>query len=313
MLSKYHKLNIFEDLESEVENSNCGIYKITNLKNNKGYIGQSSDIKKRWRNHKFELKNNIHNNPYLQNAFNKYGEEAFEFRIIEKTSKENLDEAEEYWIDYFDSTNPEKGYNLKYGGNSSKVRADIQEQINLARELDRVEAHYFKMRHINNNGGFTKLYELAKENKTQKQAALDLKVPQSYIKEYLNEQGISTWHELVKQARGFKDDYTIIDEKGGVLFIIDELVNGKSIKEICENLNIKRKFFNDYLNYKGINPQKLNNQISKWTVELGLKNFGGVTYIKKNLKLGLTLDEISEECKISKSILSKYLKKNSSS
>jgi len=140
-----------------------------------------------------------------------------------------------------------------------------------------------------------------------------LKVPQSYIKEYLNEQGISTWHELVKQARGFKDDYTIIDEKGGVLFIIDELVNGKSIKEICENLNIKRKFFNDYLNYKGINPQKLNNQISKWTVELGLKNFGGVTYIKKNLKLGLTLDEISEECKISKSILSKYLKKNSSS
>ena len=85
MLSKYRKLDIFEDLESEVENSNCGIYKITNLKNNKGYIGQSSDIKKRWRNHKFELKNNIHNNPYLQNAFNKYGEEAFEFRIIEKT------------------------------------------------------------------------------------------------------------------------------------------------------------------------------------------------------------------------------------
>ena len=129
MLSKYRKLDIFEDLESEVENSNCGIYKSTNLKNNKGYIGQSSDIKKRWRNHKFELKNNIHNNPYLQNAFNKYGEEAFEFRIIEKTSKENLDEAEEYWIDYFDSTNPEKGYNLKYGGNSSKVRAKFLKVI----------------------------------------------------------------------------------------------------------------------------------------------------------------------------------------
>ena len=74
MLSKYPKLDIFEDLESEVVNSNCGIYKITNLKNNKGYIGQSTDIKTRWINHKRELRNNIHRNPHLQNAFNKYGE-----------------------------------------------------------------------------------------------------------------------------------------------------------------------------------------------------------------------------------------------
>jgi len=308
-LSKYRKLDIFEDLEPEVEDPNCGIYKITNLKNNKGYIGQSTDIKKRWRNHKFELKNNLHNNPYLQNAFNKHGEEAFEFRIIEKTSPENLDEAEEFWIDYFDSTNPEKGYNLKYGGNSSKMRADVQERINLARELDRVEAHYFKMRHINNNGGLTKLYELAKANKTQKQAASELNVPQIYIKEYLNEQGISTWHELVKEA-SFKDYFTLLDEKGGVLFIIDELVNGKSIKEICDDLNIKRKFFNEYLRHKGIDPQKLDNQIPKWALELELKNFGGVNYIKKNLKLGLNLTEIAEECKISVPRLKKYLKNN---
>ena len=34
MLSKYRKLDIFEDLEPEVEDPNCGIYKITNLKNN---------------------------------------------------------------------------------------------------------------------------------------------------------------------------------------------------------------------------------------------------------------------------------------
>lgn len=308
-MSKYNnKTNIFEDLRSEAENSNCGIYKITNLKNNKCYIGQSTDIKTRWNNHKFELKSNTHCNPYLQNAFNKYGEDAFEFRILEKTLEENLDHAEEYWINYFDSTNPEKGYNLKYGGNASKQREDIQEQINLVRELRRLEAHYFKMRHINNNGGFSRLYELARENKTQKEASQELEVPQTYIKEYLKEQGLTSWNDLIKQARGFKDDYSIIDEKGGVLFIMDELVNGQSIKSISKKLDVKSKFINDYLAFKGIDPKKINKYVSKWSVELGLKNFGGIKYVKKNLKLGLTLDEISEECRISKVTLSKYLK-----
>ena len=50
--------------------------------------------------------------------------------------------------------------------------------------------------------------------------------------------------------------------------------------------------------------------ISKWAVELELENFGGVNYIKKNLKLGLSLNEISEECKIPVPTLSKYLKEH---
>ena len=309
-MGKYdNKMNIFEDLPSEADNSNCGIYKITNLKNNKGYIGQSTDIKTRWKNHKLELKNNAHRNSHLQNAFNKYGEEAFEFRILEETTEENLDDAEEYWINYFNSTNPEKGYNLRYGGNSSKHREDIQEQMNLIRELRTQEAHYFKMRHINDNGGFTRLYKLARENKTLKEASLELEVPQAYIKEYLKEQGISSWKELVKESRGFK--HSFLDEKGGVLFIIDQLVNGYSIKSIAEDLNVTSKFINDYLASKGIDSQEITRYISKWAIELELKNFGGVNYINENLELGLSLTEISEECKISKKKLSEYLKENS--
>lgn len=309
MLSKYdNKINIFEDLESEAENSNCGIYKITNLKNNKGYIGQSTDIKTRWKNHKFELKNNIHHNEHLQSSFNKYGEDAFEFRILERTDKENLDDAEAYWINYFDTTNPEKGYNLRYGGNNSQKREDIQEQINLINELRKKEAHYFKMRHINSNGGFTRLYQLARENRTLKDAALELQVPQKYITEYLKEQGIKNWKELVNESGGLRDDYSIIDEKGGVLFIIDQLINGKPIRSIAKNLNVKTKLITEYLSFKGIDYIEINKYISKWSVELALKNFGGVNYVKKNLKLGLSLNEISEECKIPVGRLSEYMK-----
>jgi len=42
-----------------------GIYKIINIINNKAHIGQSSNIPKRWKLHKYTLRNNIHKNPHF--------------------------------------------------------------------------------------------------------------------------------------------------------------------------------------------------------------------------------------------------------
>ena len=66
-----------------------GIYSITNTLNNKRYIGYSIDIQRRWATHKRDLKNNKHENDHLQKAYNKYGEDAFKFEIIEECTKEN--------------------------------------------------------------------------------------------------------------------------------------------------------------------------------------------------------------------------------
>ena len=49
-----------------------GIYCIINNVNNKIYIGQALNLKKRFKEHKRTLKNNTHANEYLQNAYNKY-------------------------------------------------------------------------------------------------------------------------------------------------------------------------------------------------------------------------------------------------
>ena len=95
-----------------------GIYKIQNLINNKVYIGQSVDIEKRWSTHKTELKNNYHYNIHLQNAWNKYGEENFEFSIVEECSVDQLNQCEIDWISKFNSY--ENGYNLTSGGGNTE-------------------------------------------------------------------------------------------------------------------------------------------------------------------------------------------------
>ncbi len=91
-----------------------GIYSIENKINHKVYIGQSHNIKVRWRHHRSDLNNNRHHNIRLQNAWNKYGQKAFQFKIIEQTDAENLDNRQKYWITKYDSVN--NGYNNDYGG-----------------------------------------------------------------------------------------------------------------------------------------------------------------------------------------------------
>ena len=89
-----------------------GIYKITNLINNKVYIGQSVDIKQRWNSHKRQsIIPNKEYNKYLYRAFRKYGIENFNFEILEECSREKLDEKEHYYIILYNSNNDQYGYN----------------------------------------------------------------------------------------------------------------------------------------------------------------------------------------------------------
>ena len=78
-----------------------GIYAIVNTLNNKKYVGSSSDIRKRYRQHYNELSKNSHINIHLQRAFNKYGESHFEFWILEQCEnvKDTLIYLEQKYID----------------------------------------------------------------------------------------------------------------------------------------------------------------------------------------------------------------------
>lgn len=96
------------------------------------YIGQSKNIETRWLRHKSCLNNDSHENSHLQYAWNKYGEENFEFTIIEECELEKLNEREVYWISVYDAMT--KGYNLAEGGNGCKGYKHTSEEINKMRQ-----------------------------------------------------------------------------------------------------------------------------------------------------------------------------------
>lgn len=77
----------------------CGIYMITNYVNNKRYIGSSKNIAQRLWTHRSNLRHNRHSNEHLQNAWNKYGEENFNFTVLEKCKIENQYEREQFYVD----------------------------------------------------------------------------------------------------------------------------------------------------------------------------------------------------------------------
>lgn len=78
------------------------------------YIGKSINIEKRIQRHFQELKNQKHSNIHFQRSFNKYGENAFSWTILESCEEKDLNEMEKHYIDSFEMLS--KGYNQNPGG-----------------------------------------------------------------------------------------------------------------------------------------------------------------------------------------------------
>lgn len=97
-------------------NKRSGIYIITNIENNKSYIGQSVDIGTRFKEHcKKGL--GVNSLDYLTNKFyqalNEKSIQNFTFQVLEFVDKDLLDERERYWINFYNTV---VEYNTKVGG-----------------------------------------------------------------------------------------------------------------------------------------------------------------------------------------------------
>lgn len=114
-----------------------GIYKILNIINNKIYIGSAVNLYKRMHNHIYQLNNQKHHNKHLQRSWNKYGEENFKFYVVEYIEEINkLIEKEQYWLDFYNSTNINNGYNIcsKAGSNLGNKLTE-ENKINISKAI----------------------------------------------------------------------------------------------------------------------------------------------------------------------------------
>lgn len=75
------------------------IYKIINVVNNKFYVGSTTNKKVRFRQHRKLLRGNRHHCKHLQASWNKYGEDKFEFVVVEEVAQDiELWKVEDKWL-----------------------------------------------------------------------------------------------------------------------------------------------------------------------------------------------------------------------
>jgi group I intron endonuclease len=89
-----------------------GVYQIRCLITGQIYIGSAVNMTKRWAGRRRCLQQAAHRNQHLQKAWNKYGEENFEFTVLEYVKRAFLLRAEQAWIDKSQCTNRKIGFNI---------------------------------------------------------------------------------------------------------------------------------------------------------------------------------------------------------
>jgi len=123
------KYGIIVNIDSYINMNKFGhIYMIINKINNKRYIGQSINVKRRICEHIQKFKENKNNILYY--AFNKYGLNNFEFKIIDiANNMDDLNTKEIQYISLYKSNNKEFGYNLESGGWNSSPCIETLEKM----------------------------------------------------------------------------------------------------------------------------------------------------------------------------------------
>lgn len=113
-----------------------GIYKITNLKNGKIYVGQSQNIYRRREQHFVALRHGSHENHEMQKDY-AADWRYFRWDPIEFCPLSKLNEREHFWIQELHSMAPH-GYNLDWVPYARKTKAELQKR--------RRVKHYHKTR-----------------------------------------------------------------------------------------------------------------------------------------------------------------------
>ena len=221
----------------------CGIYKMTNNINGKIYIGLSVNIDTRMYNHYWSAfnPNASEYDSYLSRAIRKYGKENFSYEIIEECPISDLPLRERYWIDYYNATNRNIGYNISCGGDGNStwneeetnMVIDYYKEGKSAEEIASLTGKTVSS--IQNRmyllGVRSPKYWTKDELQMLEEMVATNKTP-SYIAIILNRTISSISHQMKRRGLKRKHCWTAEEEKK----LLKMLENNFSIKEISESL-----------------------------------------------------------------------------
>jgi group I intron endonuclease len=175
------------------------IYKITNIKNNKIYIGLTTEksIQERFRKHNVEARCTS-DNRYFLNAIRKYGASSFRLEEIDRaTTLEELKNKEIYYIKFYNSRDRKIGYNLSEGGDGTKgvlKSAETREKLR-QKALGRVWSEERKARHSKMMKESNRDFSVGIENFKQHNIKTS-----KIVEKYVDNKLVSTYKSITEAA-----------------------------------------------------------------------------------------------------------------
>lgn len=198
------------------------VYKITNNANGKIYIGfTSKTIQERFKTH---IANALHHfNRRLYDAMNHYGYENFTIEAIEeKNSINELKQSEIFWIHFFNSTDPNIGYNMTLGGDGCDCVSYMSEEAKKKRSQT-----------------------ISKKLKGRKLSKEHIeKIRQGNIGKHVSEEVKQKLREIrLGKINVFKGNTCRVVDKSQLQSFLDngyKLGQGKRSEEICRNIGLSK-------------------------------------------------------------------------
>lgn len=196
----------------------AGVYKIVNKINGKQYIGSAVNFKKRWTLHRSELNNNKHHSIYLQAAWNKYGEAAFDFFVVHECLRENAVAFEQFYIN---ELKPE--YNMCRTAGSrlgmpppnkgKKASEELRKKLSLA-HIGKPSGNKGK---VQSTAVRQKMSESAKNRARDDRKKHGLIISAQYRQKALAECGHEDWRKC-KYCHRFDDTATMTSDGGSAFY-----------------------------------------------------------------------------------------------
>ena len=131
-----------------INHYNC-IYMYTNKINGKRYVGQTKNFNKRHKQHIMKSSNKAP----IDRAFNKYGKDNFEIKILAEDvpTQEKLNEYEKFFIKRYKTLAIENGYNIADGGSNGNPYAGKTEE-----EMKKIRDRISELKSGENNYWYNK-------------------------------------------------------------------------------------------------------------------------------------------------------------